>query len=188
MVGAYGAYRAYGAYCAIGAWCLVAACSSLPGQREMQRTQEVLGSVDAVSQIRFSCPGSMLASDRLCADVEMKDGSRLRFERVGFGSFGTTAVNVVVAKAGVWVPRVASCDGVSAPNFHRDSALGHHFEPVLIDLKDAVFRYRAVLEEVQFWPQCPQSWEVQDKLGRNFRYCARREDATDEPPRPTGCS
>ena len=96
-------------------------------------------------------------------------------------------MNVFVGKAGGFVPRIASCARVGPPNFHRASPLGHHFHPTLIDIKDAVFRYRDVMEEVEFWPQCPQSWEVQDKHGENFRYCARRDGATEEPPRPAGC-
>ena len=40
-----------------------------------------------------------VASDRLCTDVVMKDGARLRFDHVGFNSFGSTAMNVFVAKA-----------------------------------------------------------------------------------------
>ena len=153
----------------------------------MARASEVIGTVDGVVMVNVGCGGSLLASDQLCADVVMKDGARLRFEYVGFNSFGSTASNVFVAKAGRLVPRVASCASVSAPNFHRGSPLGHHFRPTLIDVKDAVFRHREVLEEVQFWPQCPQSWEVQDKRGQNVRYCARREEATEEPPKPTGC-
>jgi hypothetical protein len=170
-----------------GVLCLVAGCSYMPGQREMARAEEVLGSVDTVSEVHFTCGGSLLADDSLCADVVMKDASRLRFERVGFNSFGSTAVNVVVSKAGGLVPRIASCGGVGSPNFHRASPLGHHFKPTLIDIKDAVFRYREVLEEVEFWPQCPQYWEVGDRLGARYRYCARREGATDEPPRPGEC-
>ncbi len=170
-----------------GVLSLLVACSSLPGQREMDRTREVLATVDAVSEVHFTCAGTLLASDRLCTDIVMKDGARLRFDRVGFNSFGSAATNVFVSKAGGLVPRMASCDGVRAPNFHRGSALGHHFHPTLIDVKDAVFRYREVLQELEFWPHCPQSWDVQDKLGKNFRYCARREGATDEPPKPRGC-
>ena len=153
----------------------------------MDRTEEVLKTIDTVKEIHFTCGRQFLASDSLCTDVMMKDGSQLRFERVGFNAIGSTAVNVFVAKAGHLVPRVASCDGVGSPNFHRDSALGHRFHPTLIDVKDAAFRYREVYEEVEFWPQCPQYWEVQDKRGANYRYCSRREDASDEPPRPGGC-
>jgi hypothetical protein len=170
-----------------GVLCLTTACGYLPGRQEMERASLTLGNVDGVVMVNVGCGGSLLAADELCADVVMKDGATLRFENVGFNSFGSTAVNVFVAKAGSLVPRIASCRGVSTPNFHRGSALGHHFRPTLIDVKDAVFRHREVLEEVQFWPQCPQSWEVQDKRGENFRYCARRVEATEEPPRPTAC-
>ncbi len=166
---------------------LFAACSYMPGQQEMARAEEMLRSVDEVAEVHFTCPGTVLASDRLCADVVMKDGSRLRFEHVGFNSFGSTAMNVFVSKASGLVPRIASCGGVSTPNFHRTSPLGHHFQPTLIDIKDAVSRYKELLEEVEFWPQCPQFWEVQDRLGQNFRYCARADRSTEEPPRPDGC-
>jgi hypothetical protein len=166
----------------------LSACSYLPAAQEKARAEEILATVDSVSEVQFSCGGRVLARDSLCAEVVTKDGAKLRFERVGFNSFGSTAANVYVVEAGGLVPRVASCEGVGAPNFHRDSPLGHHFHPTLIDVKDAVFRYREVLEEVEFWPQCPQYWEVQDKRGENFRYCSRRKGATEEPPRPTNCS
>jgi hypothetical protein len=153
----------------------------------MDRAQEILNSVDTVAEVHFTCGGSLLADDSLCADVVMKDGTRLRFNHVGFNSFGSTAVNVFVGKAGHLVPRIASCDGASTPNLHRAGVLGHRFHPTLIDMKDAAFRYREVLTEIEFWPQCPQFWEVQDRRGQNYRYCARAEDATEEPPRPSPC-
>lgn len=175
--------------CCVGAGVLglTVACSYLPGAQEKKRVEEVLATVDKVLMVDVGCGGSLLASDELCADVVMKDGYRLRFERVGFNSLGSTAVNVVVGKASGLVPRIASCSGVGPPNFHRGSPLGHHFKPTLIDVKDAVFRYREVLEEVEFWPQCPQYWEVQDKRGENFRYCTRRDGGSEEPPRPATC-
>jgi hypothetical protein len=165
----------------------VISCSYLPAQQERHRAEFLLETIDTVSKVHISCGGEVLASDSLCVEVVTKDGATLLFDRVGFNSFGSTAVNVFVSEAGGLVPRVASCDGVGPPNFHRDSALGHHFHPTLIDLKDAVLRYREVLEEVEFWPQCPQYWEVQDKRGQYFRYCARKRDATEEPPKPAGC-
>jgi hypothetical protein len=171
-----------------GVLCTIVSCSYWPGQREMHRAEEILRTVDSVAEVHFSCGGSLLADDSLCADVVMKDGTRLQFDHVGFNSFGATAVNVFVAKAGGLMPRIASCEGPGTPNFHRASALGHHFHPALIDMKDATFRYREVLEQVEFWPQCPQYWEVQDRRGHNFRYCARRAGATEEPPTPAGCS
>jgi hypothetical protein len=153
----------------------------------MAKTEAILRTVDTVAEVHFTCGGSLLADDSLCADVVMKDGTHLRFEHVGFNSFGSTAANVFVGKAGGLVPRIASCEGVSAPNFQRGSVLGHRFHPTLIDIKDAVFRYREVLSEVEFWPQCPQFWEVGDKRGKNYRYCARKPDAPDEPPTPDRC-
>jgi hypothetical protein len=181
-------FRWLGAWAASGAALLVlGACSYMPAQREVARAREVLATVDAVQDVQFSCGGSVLASNSVCADVVMKDGARLRFEQLGFNAFGSTAMNVFVAEAGGLAPRIASCDGVGVPNFHRSGALGHHFQPTLIDVKDAVFRYREVLEEVQYWPQCPQYWEVQDKRGANYRYCARRAAGSGEPPLPENC-
>ncbi|HYE86261.1 MAG TPA: hypothetical protein VEA16_07890 [Vicinamibacterales bacterium] len=166
---------------------LLSGCSLLPAHREVQRAEEVLRTVDAVVETKIGCRGALIGTNALCVEVVMKDGARLKFERVGFDSFGATAVNVVVGEAAGLVPRITSCQGTGSPNFHRDSALGHHFQPTLIDVKDAVFRYPEVLEEVQFWPQCPQFWETQDKTGRNYRYCARKSGAAEEPPRPAGC-
>ena len=166
---------------------LFSACSLLPAGRERAQAEEILRAEQGVVGVEIGCGGAVLASDELCADIVANDGAKLRFERVGFNSFGATAVNVVVAEAGGLVPRIASCAGVRAPNFHRQGPLGHHFAPSLIDLKEAVTRRREVLEEIQFWPQCPQHWEVQDKRGQNYRYCARRTGVTDEPPRPEGC-
>ena len=98
----------------------------------------------------------MLASDRLCTDVVMKDGARLRFDHVGLQFIWLDRDECVRRKASGLAPRIASCGGVGTPNFHRTSPLGHHFHPTLIDMKDAVSRYKEMLEEVEFWPQCPQ--------------------------------
>lgn len=166
---------------------LAAACSYTPAGQERARAIEILQAQEAVKQVSVGCEGAILASDGLCADLVLGEGAKIRFEQVGFNSFGATAVNVVVAQAGGLVPRVASCRGISPPNFHRDSALGHHFQPTLIDLKEAVSRHRELLEEVEFWPQCPTFWEVQDKRGENFRYCARKQGAAADPPRPDNC-
>jgi hypothetical protein len=156
----------------------------MPAQREVERAREVLETVDAVASIKLECGGSIFANDNWCAELTMKDGARLTFDRIGFNAFGSAAVNVVVLEAAGLTPRVASCDGISSPNFHRESAFGHRFRPTLIDVKDAVFRYKEVLEEVTFWPQCPQYWETQDRRGTNYRFCARKKGATEEPPRP----
>lgn len=165
-----------------------AACSYMPAQREAERARDVLGTVDSVASMTLECGGSIVAGDNWCADLTMKDGARLTFERIGFNAFGSTAVNVFVSEAAGLTPRIASCSGESTPNLHRESPLGHRFRPTLIDVKDAVFRYKEVLEEVQFWPQCPQFWETQDRFGANYRFCARKSGAREEPPRPAGCS
>jgi hypothetical protein len=163
------------------------ACSYTPAGRERTHAYDTLRSMKELHQVSVGCEGAILASDSLCADVVTSEGKALGFERVGFNSFGANATNVVVSEAAGLVPRIASCESVTFPNFHRDAALGPHFSPTLIDVKDAVTRSGEVLEEVQFWPQCPQSWDVQDKRGVNYRYCVRRKDSNDEPPRPAGC-
>ena len=175
---------AAGAVCAV---LVLGACAYTPAGRERAHADETLRGMQELQQVSVRCEGALLASDALCADVVTTEGKSLRFERVGFKAFGPNASHVVVAEADGWVPRVASCAGVAAPNFHREAPLGHHFGPTLIDLKDAVTRSREVLEEVQFWPQCPQSWEVQDKFGANYRYCAHRKGAPADPPRPGNC-
>ena len=147
----------------------------------------MLSSVDTVMLAEIECGSSIFAGDELCAGVVFKDGARIHFSRLGFNSFGPTAKNVVVDVAGGLEPRVSSCSGISAPNFQRDSVLGHHFQPPLMDVRDAVQRYRAVIKEVQYWPACPQYWEVQDRTGANFRYCMRKQGGTAEPARPDNC-
>jgi len=135
----------------------------------------------------IDCAGGVLASDAHKATFEFHERGPLAFERLGYNSFGSTAVNIVVVEASGLVPRVASCEGIGPPNFHREAPFGHHFHPTLIDVKEAVSRHRELLEEIEFWPRCAQYWEVQDKRGQNYRYCARKKDATEEPPRPEDC-
>ena len=165
----------------------MSACSWVPAQQERRQTEFLLSTIDNVMLAEVECGSAVFAGDELCAEVVMKDGARIHFSRLGFNSFGVAARNVVVDEAGGLFPRVSSCAGTSSPNFQRESVLGHHFQPPLIDVKEAVSQYRAVLKEVQYWPECPQYWEVQDRTGANFRYCVRKKGATDEPPRPENC-
>lgn len=165
---------------------LTTACAFTPAAQERLRSEDILRTLPNVVDVKVGCEGSWLATDRLCADVVMSDGAKLRFEHVGRSAFGSTTANVFVSEAGGLVPRIASCQGVGAPNFNHDGPVGHHFGPTLLDLKDAVTRYREVLEEVEFWPQCPQYWEVQ-RHGANYRYCARKAGALEEPPMPATC-
>ena len=120
-------------------------------------------------------------------EIVTKEGKSLRFERTTSGSYGPKATNVIVGEADGLEPRVASCTEVTPANFHRDAPLGHHFQPELIDLKEALTRTREIVEEVSYWPRCPMTWEVQDKRGQNYRYCARKKGETTEPPRPESC-
>jgi hypothetical protein len=120
-------------------------------------------------------------------DIVTKEGKSLRFERTGSGSYGPRATHVVVGEADGLEPRVRSCTGVGPANFHRDAPLGHHFQPELIDLKEALTRTKEILEEVSYWPRCPMAWEVQDNRGENYRYCARKKGEAAEPPPPQGC-
>ena len=186
--GAKGAYSAYGAYGWVPVLVLLSsACAYTPAGRERAQVEETLRGMKELRNVSIGCGGGILANDSVCADVVTADGKSLRFDRLGFKAFGANATNIVVAEADGWVPRVSTCDSVDPPNFHRDAPLGHHFQPTLIDVKEAITRAREVLEEIQFWPQCPQSWEVQDKHGVNYRYCARRKDAAEEPPKPADC-
>lgn len=175
----------------LGAACLVlsvtAACE-LPATREVAFVRAQVSKAGEFRSVEIERPGfSLLANDGVKVTVGLPEGPTLQFARVGYKSFGANAVNVVVAEAGGWVPRIASCAGVGSPNLHSEAALGHHFQPTLIDLSDALKRSDEVLEEIQYWPQCPQTWEVQDKFGANYRYCAHRKDAPADPARPSQC-
>jgi len=182
-----GAQRALGAVVFLATTAL-SSCSYLPANREASNARAALSALEGVKQVSVFCDANLiLASNELCAEIRMADGATLRFERIGSTAFGSNAVNVVVAEAGGLVPRIRSCERAGSPNFHRASVLGHHFQPTLIDVKEAVIRYKEILEEVQYWPQCPMSWEVQDRGGANYRYCAHRRDAPADPPPPTGC-
>lgn len=170
--------------------CLVlfgSACSFLPAQQECEHVRSQLRSVEGIQSTQIDCPAGVFAGDGARATIQFPDEGALTFARLGFNAFSGTAVNIVLVQAGGLVPLVASCSGVAPPNLHREDVLGHHFAPTLVDVKDAVSRHREVLEEIEFWPQCPQYWEVQDTGGRNYRYCARKKDATEEPPRPENC-
>jgi hypothetical protein len=163
------------------------ACEYTPAGRERAHVYDTLHAMPELTQVTVGCEGAIFAGDSLCADVVTKDGAALRFERAGFKSFGPNASNVVLAAAGNLVPRIASCEGVTAPNLHRQAPLGHHFQPTLIDVKEAITRSGDLLEEIQYWPRCPMSWDVQDAHGVNYRYCAHRKDEPADPPRPASC-
>lgn len=163
-------------------------CSVLPANRECEFVHQQLGGISQLKSSQIECAAGLFANDGVFARVEMSDGSVLKFERLGFNAFGSNATNIVLTEASGLMPRVASCDGVASPNFHRDAALGPHLRPTLIDTKEAVSRYRELQEEVEFWPQCPQYYEVENRRGARFHYCAKKPGAPEEPPRPGNCS
>jgi hypothetical protein len=165
-----------------------AGCSYFPAAQEKQQVEDTLRSVPDVMMANVTCESTVFASDRLCVEVVTKFEDHIRFERVGFGSLGSSAMNVVVSRVNHLSPRVATCSGVGPPNFHRSSALGHRFHPSLLDLKDAAARFREIIKDVDYWPECPQFWETQDVFGSHYRYCQRKDGATDEPPKPDNCA
>ena len=179
--GAYGAYSAYGAY----GWVLVLvvlsiSCSNAPGGAERAPAGNTSGAIPGLFD-------KLTQGTQDVSEIVTKEGKSLRFEHTGSGSYGPRATNVVVGEADGLEPRVRSCTGVGPANFHRDAPLGHHFQPELIDLKEALRRTKEILEEVSYWPRCPMAWEVQDKRGEYYRYCARKKGEAAEPPQPQGC-
>jgi len=173
----------YGAFCVLA----LCGCSYLPAAQEKARTEEAFLTVPEVLMTDVQCDGAVFSSNALCATVVFKDGNRIRFERIDANAFGASALNVYVSQVNDLRPRVATCEGVGAPNLHRSGPLGHPFRPPIADLREAVRRHRQIEKEIQYWPQCPQSWEVQDVFGVNYRYCARNKDLGDEPPPPGNC-
>jgi hypothetical protein len=161
----------------------------VPANREVEfASSEITKGVELKSsRVERTDSYRLLPSDTLNAAVELRDGEIIRFANVVYKSFGPNAENIVISEVDGLVPRIASCSGVSFPNFHSAAPLGEHFQPTLFDVNDAVKRSGEVLEEVQYWPRCPMSWDVQDKRGVNYRYCARKKDETEEPPRPEPC-
>ena len=67
---------------------LCGACAYTPAGRERAHVYDTLHGIPKLTQVSVGCEGAILASDSLCADVVTKEGKALRFERVGFKSFG----------------------------------------------------------------------------------------------------
>ena len=167
--------------------CLSVSCAVLPANRECEFVNRQLGGIAQMKTAHIECPTGVFANDNISARIEMTDGTMLKFEHLGFNAFTSNATNIVVAEASGLVTRVASCEGVAAANFHREAPLGHYMRPTLIDTKEAVSRYRELQEVVEFWPQCPQYYAVQNRRGTRFHYCAKKPGAPEEPPRPETC-
>lgn len=121
----------------------------------------------------------------VCATVAMADGAVLRFAGLKFDSFGPVPSRVRVVEAGGRSPLIVSCDARSVvADVDRSGLFGHHFSPALDGVADAIRRHRDVVEELEFWPLCPQLWELQEEQGPRFRYCAHPARAAAEAPPP----
>ncbi|OFW37384.1 MAG: hypothetical protein A3J29_10715 [Acidobacteria bacterium RIFCSPLOWO2_12_FULL_67_14b] len=163
-----------------------------PGVREQEFVRAQLGAMPGVDQVRVSCNDRFWsAGSDVCASVSMRDGTALTFLAVGYQSFGPSPSRVRVAEAGGRTPRVVPCEpgaagaGASAfADIDRGGLLGHHFSPPISGVADALRRHQEVIEELEFWPQCPQFWELQDKQGITYRYCAHAARAPADSPLP----
>jgi hypothetical protein len=168
--------------------CLAAV--SLPAcGREQRFVRDSLAALPGVGQVdTVSCGDNEQSPDNgVCATVAMTDGAVLRFAELGFGSFGPVPSRVRVVEAGGRVPLVVSCDArVTVADVDRTGLFGHHFTPALDGVRDAIQRYREVVEELEFWPQCPQFWELQGEAATRYRYCAHAAGRGAEAP-PAAC-
>ena len=167
-----------------------AGCGLAPAARERDHVIEQLKAQPSVADAAVGCDEGFEAGSKLCAEVLLSNGGVMRFAGVGYRSFGSSATSIRVAEAGGLAPRVRACgrdDVALTAEFHRDGLLGHHFSPGLQDLADALRRHQEVREEFEFWPRCPQFWDVQDDRGVNHRYCAQSINAPFEPPPPMRC-
>ena len=157
---------------------LFGAACELPATREQREAQQQLEAVPGVSRVNVACNDNFSAASDLCAEVALSDGTLLRFAGLGHRSFGSTASTVLVAEAGGRSPRVVSCSDQGQPrvadaaDFHRSGAFGHHLKPTILDVPDAVRRRKEIIVQLQFWPECPQFWEVDSRDGAHHRYCA----------------
>jgi hypothetical protein len=167
---------------------LAAGCTTA-GAREREFVRQNLAIIPLVESVRASCSNAVLfAGNDVCATVAMGEGAVLQFGALGYDSFGRVPSRVRLEAAGGRVPLVVSCDSsMDFADVGRDGLFGHHFSPGLDDVAMAIRRRREVIEEMEFWPQCPQFWELQQKAGPRYRYCAHPTGAAPEPP-PRPCS
>lgn len=142
----------------------------------------------SVESVGVSCNDAVwFAGGDVCATVAMSEGPTLRFRGLGYHSFGPAPSRVRVEAAGGRAPLIVSCESQSSfADVDRDGLFGHHFSPGLDDVAMAIRRRREIIKELEFWPQCPQFWELQAEPGLLYRYCAHAEKATAEPP-PRPC-
>jgi hypothetical protein len=165
----------------------VTSACTLAGRREEASVREQLAALEGVASVEVSCgSGWLTPKGDACVTVTVSGGKQLRFQDVGYDSFGSAPSRVRLSRAGRLSPLVVSCDTqMSFADIDRSGLFGHHFSPVLEAVPEAVRRSAEVLEELEFWPQCPQFWELGGPQGTTYRYCAHASGvAGDPPPRP----
>lgn len=161
----------------------------LAGTREQEFVRAHIETMAGVENVHVSCgTGLLFAGSDVCATIAMSEGARLQFLGLGYQSFGPVRSRVRLAAAGSRSPLVVSCGAQLAfADVDRTGLFGHHFSPAIDGVADAIHRRREVIEELEFWPQCPQFWEVQEKGGTAYRYCAHAAGQVGvPPPRPCG--
>ncbi len=165
----------------------VSACT-LAGPREEASVRERLAALEGVASVEVSCGSGWLSpKGDVCVTVVTDAGKQLRFGDVGYDSFGTAPSRVRLVAAGGQSPLVVSCDSQSGfADIDRSGLFGHHFSPAIEAVPEAVRRAAEVVEELEFWPQCPQFWEVGGRQGTTYRYCAHPAGVAGEPP-PRPC-
>ncbi len=158
------------------------------GAREREFVRQNLAIVPLVESVGTSGNDAVLfAGGDVSATVAMGEGTVLRFGGLGYESFGRVPSLIRVQAAGRRSPLVVSCESsMEFAEIDRTGLFGHHFSPGLDNVSMAIRRRREVIEEFEFWPQCPQFWEVQQASGPRYRYCAHAAGATAEPP-PRPC-
>lgn len=163
------------------------ACT-VAGPREEAFVRGRLATIEEVASVEVSCgSGWLTPKGDVCVTVVTKAGKQLRFQNVGYDSFGSAPSRVRLSAAGGLSPLVVSCDSQAGlADIDRSGLFGHHFSPVIEAVPEAVRRGADVVEELEFWPRCPQFWELGGRQGTTFRYCAHASDQAGEPP-PRPC-
>jgi len=182
MVGASRKWRSV----AVVAAGLAAGCT-LAGSREAEFVRANVATISGVKSVEASCASGWLsAKSDVCVTVAMTAGKELRFIGVGYHSFDAAPSRVRLTAAGGRSPLVVSCESQSGfADLDRSGLFGHHFSPAIEAVPEAILRSGDVVEELEFWPQCPQFWELASEQGTTYRYCAHASAKPAEvPPRP----
>lgn len=173
-----------GGSAAVPAVCLAALSLAACG-REERFVRDHITAMPGVTRVDAASCDDAVPNDGVCATVVMSDGAVLRFAGLKFDSFGPVPSRVGLVEAGGRSPLIVSCDAlVAVADVDRAGLFGHHFSPALGGVTDAIRRHRDVVEELEFWPECPQFWELPQEPGPRFRYCAHRAGAAPELPPP----